>query len=386
MSPPTAPASSRRSGAARSSTSSPTPCAEHADQPAYSDKHDVAEGEAWRTFTWTDVRERGLDVAAGLIGLGAQVGDTVAIMATNRIEHYVADIGAVHAAATPMSIYNTLSQEQVAYVAGESTPVVAVLENADHLARWSRAIDEGCVKRVVLIDASAAPEGDDRFLSWDELLAAGAERRAAQPDELEAAARRARLRCAGDDPLHVRHHRQPQGRGAHPPQRPLRVGQHAGGRRPRRRAADGELPAARPHRRAGAGPLRPADDRHPRARDRRPGGAARRAGRGAPDGLLRRPARLGEDQDRHLGQARGRRQPRQRQDGAGRDGGGAGLGRGPGGRRHHDAGDRGGLPQGRRGDPRLPRSCCSGSTRSPGPAPRLHRCRSRSPASWPAWG
>ncbi len=159
--------------------------AEHADGPAYSDKHHVPDGESWRTFTWTDVRERGLDVAAGLIGLGAQVGDTIAIMATNRIEHYVADVGAVHAAATPMSIYNTLSQEQVAYVAGESTPVVAVLENADHLARWDRAIAEGYVKHVVLIDASAAPDGDDRFLSWDELLAAGAERRAAQPDELE---------------------------------------------------------------------------------------------------------------------------------------------------------------------------------------------------------
>ena len=112
----------------------------YADEPAYSDKHHVPEGESWRTLTWTDVRERGArrrrraDRASAL-----SVGDTVAIMATNRIEHYVADIGAVHAAATPMSIYNTLSQEQVAYVAGESTPVVAVLENADHLARWDRA-------------------------------------------------------------------------------------------------------------------------------------------------------------------------------------------------------------------------------------------------------
>ena len=44
--------------------------AAHADLPAYSDKHHVPEGESWRTYTWTDVRERGLDVAAGLIGLG----------------------------------------------------------------------------------------------------------------------------------------------------------------------------------------------------------------------------------------------------------------------------------------------------------------------------
>jgi long-chain acyl-CoA synthetase len=159
--------------------------AEHADGPAYSDRHDVPEGEGWRTFTWTDVRERSLDAAAGLIELGARVGDTIAIMATNRIEHYVVDIGAVHAAATPMSIYNTLSPEQVAYVAGESTPVVAVLEGADQLARWTRAIEEGHVQRIVLIDGSAAPEGDERFLSWDDLLAAGAARRAANPDELE---------------------------------------------------------------------------------------------------------------------------------------------------------------------------------------------------------
>ncbi len=41
---------------------------------------------------------------------------------------------------------------------------------------------------------------------------------------------------------------------------------------------------------------------------------------------------------------------------------------GAGGRRHDDPGDRGGLPQGRRGDPRASSSCCSGSTRSPGPA------------------
>lgn len=156
-----------------------------ADQPAYSDKHHVPEGETWRTYTWNDVRERGLDAAAGLIALGAQVGDTVAIMATNRIEHYIADIGGVHAALTPMSIYNTLSPEQVAYVAGESTPVVAMLEGADQLARWTRALDEGHTQKVVLFDADAIPAGDERFTSWDELIATGAARRAAEPGELE---------------------------------------------------------------------------------------------------------------------------------------------------------------------------------------------------------
>ena len=112
--------------------------AKHADQPAYSDRHHVAEG--WRTLTWTETREAALDVAAGLVDLGVAPGDTVAIMASNRIEHLVADMGAVHAAAVPMSIYNTLAPEQVAFVAGHSRPKVAVLENADHLARWQAAL------------------------------------------------------------------------------------------------------------------------------------------------------------------------------------------------------------------------------------------------------
>ena len=158
--------------------------------PAYSDKHEAPEGEAWRTLTWAEVRERGLDLAAALVERGVRTGDTVAIMSTNRTEHYLADIGAVHAAATPMSIYNTLSQEQVAFVAGEAQPVVAFLEGADQVARWERALAETpSVTTVVLMDVAAeAPAGDERFTTWAELLASGAAYRAEHAGELDARA------------------------------------------------------------------------------------------------------------------------------------------------------------------------------------------------------
>jgi long-chain acyl-CoA synthetase len=155
----------------------------YADQPAYSDKHGAAEGESWRTLTWTDTRAAVLDAAAGLIDLGVGVGDAVAIMATNRVEHFLADMAGVHAAAVPMSIYNTLSAEQVAFIAGESTPKVAVLENADHLARWSRAIEAADDLTVVMIEPQ--PEGQGAHLSWTELVERGRARRTAEPDELE---------------------------------------------------------------------------------------------------------------------------------------------------------------------------------------------------------
>jgi long-chain acyl-CoA synthetase len=150
------------------------------DNPAYSDKIGVDPAE-WRTLSWRELREQGLDLAAALVELGVQPGDRVAMMARNRIEHVLADIGAMHAGAVAMSIYNTLSPTQVAYVASHSTPAVVILETADHLARWSDALAAGSVTQVVVIDAEA-PAG---ALTWVELVAKGRAARAAHEAEVE---------------------------------------------------------------------------------------------------------------------------------------------------------------------------------------------------------
>ncbi len=136
--------------------------------------------DGWRTLTWRELRETALDLACAFVDLGVQPGDRVAIMASNRLEHLLADIGAMHAGAVAMSIYNTLSPSQVGYVAGHSEPAVAVLETADHVARWRQAVDEGSVRQVVVIDAEAA---DDDALTWDDLLARG--RRTREQHEAE---------------------------------------------------------------------------------------------------------------------------------------------------------------------------------------------------------
>jgi long-chain acyl-CoA synthetase len=152
------------------------------DAPAYSDKIGV-EGAGWRTLSWRELRETGLDLAAAFVDLGVHPGDRVAIMASNRLEHVLADVGAVHAGATPMSIYNTLSSHQVAYVAGHSEPAVVVLENADHVARWSQALAAGTTTQVVVIDPEAAPPG---ALTWQELLDRGRATREKHQAEVDA--------------------------------------------------------------------------------------------------------------------------------------------------------------------------------------------------------
>ncbi|WP_151083242.1 AMP-dependent synthetase/ligase [Nocardioides cynanchi] len=148
--------------------------ARYGEQPAYSDK---ADGRSeWRTLTWQQVYDEARDVAAALVDLGVEPGRTVAIMATNRIEHLVADMGAMLAGAVPMSIYNTLSPEQIAFIAGQSRPAVVFVETADHLDRWRTALtaDTG-VLAVVGIGPGTTEAGfdDDRLTTWDVVVERG---------------------------------------------------------------------------------------------------------------------------------------------------------------------------------------------------------------------
>ena len=149
--------------------------AEHAaangDAPAMSWKRDGA----WQTLSWRGYAERVAEVAMGLAGLGVAKGDFVAIMATNRPEHVLADQGAVHAGATPTSFYFSLAPEQIRYVAGHCEAKVAVLEDRDMLKRWQELREDlPALQHVVLLDGAEDAEGPG-VLGWDELVRRGRE-------------------------------------------------------------------------------------------------------------------------------------------------------------------------------------------------------------------
>jgi long-chain acyl-CoA synthetase len=149
--------------------------ASHGDAPAMSWKRDGA----WQTLSWRDYRERVAEVAMGLAGLGVGPDDFVAIMATNRPEHVLADQGAVHAGATPTSFYFTLAPEQIGYVAGHCEAKVAVLEDRDTLKRWQELRDDlPALQYLVLLDGAQDGDGPG-VLGWDELVGRGREALAA---------------------------------------------------------------------------------------------------------------------------------------------------------------------------------------------------------------
>src|SRR5690242_10749936 len=63
------------------------------------------EGEGFGCWTWREYASRAASAAAGLQQLGVKRQDRVILLTRNRPEFHVADMGALLAGATPVSIY-----------------------------------------------------------------------------------------------------------------------------------------------------------------------------------------------------------------------------------------------------------------------------------------
>ena len=134
---------------------------------AYPDKIALRTPDSSVTITWGAYAERVRNVAAGLANLGVKRGDTVAIMLTNRPEFHVVDTGALHAGATPFSIYNTLAPEQIAYLFSNAGNTVVVTEQA-FLPTLRAANVDGQIEHFVAVDGPA-----DGAITLEQLEASG---------------------------------------------------------------------------------------------------------------------------------------------------------------------------------------------------------------------
>ncbi len=84
-------------------------------------------GDAF-SITWGALRERVDALAGGLAKLGVQRGDSVALMLRNRPEFHLCDLAAMMLGATPFSIYNTYTSEQIRYVTADAGAKVLICE------------------------------------------------------------------------------------------------------------------------------------------------------------------------------------------------------------------------------------------------------------------
>jgi len=116
-------------------------------------------GAAWESVTWAQVDARVRPIAAGLVSLGIESQDRVAIASSTRFEWVSADLAVMLAGAATTAIYPTTSDSDVAYIVADSQSRIVFAENDAQIAklRANRPSLPDVVK-VVTFDGTA--DGD----------------------------------------------------------------------------------------------------------------------------------------------------------------------------------------------------------------------------------
>lgn len=104
-------------------------------------------------ITWRQYDERVRVIAAGLAALGIGHGDTVGIMLTNRPEFNLIDTAALHLGATPFSIYNTSSADQIKHLFTNADNKVVVTEQVFLAAVQGAGVP---LEHIIVVDGPAA--------------------------------------------------------------------------------------------------------------------------------------------------------------------------------------------------------------------------------------
>ncbi len=116
-------------------------------------------GEGWRSWTWTETATWVRSLAAGLLALGIQPQDRVAIASGTRLEWIHADLAVMLAGAATTTVYPSSKAEDVAFILSDSGSRIVIAEDEKQLSKLLEVRDQiPAVDKVVLIDGVS--EGD----------------------------------------------------------------------------------------------------------------------------------------------------------------------------------------------------------------------------------
>ena len=102
---------------------------------AYRRPVDTASGTTWQSMTWEETGREVEAVAAGLMALGIEPEQRVAIISSTRVEWALADFAILCAGAATTTVYPTTNPEDVAYILADSGTRIAFAEDDAQVAK-----------------------------------------------------------------------------------------------------------------------------------------------------------------------------------------------------------------------------------------------------------
>jgi len=152
--------------------------ARHGDATAIRHKRDGA----WHDVSYAELGETVSEIGRGLIDLGIEPGDRVAILCATRPDWTYADFGIAATGAVVVPIYPTNSPEECEWVAGNSGARAIVCEDATQVAKIDRVrANLPALETVIVIDPAGLD--DAGVLTLDAVRERGRARDAAELDE-----------------------------------------------------------------------------------------------------------------------------------------------------------------------------------------------------------
>lgn len=142
------------------------------DRPLYTLKKD---GE-FEYLTYTAVRDEIELIGMGLLSLGYETGDHVAILSENNPEWIMTDYACAHLGIVSVPVYPTLLPSQIAYILNDSQASLVFVSNhvhADQIRELKSRLP--ALQHVIVYENDAGNGGEDWLLPFSELLEQGRE-------------------------------------------------------------------------------------------------------------------------------------------------------------------------------------------------------------------
>ncbi|MEQ7125097.1 long-chain fatty acid--CoA ligase [Actinopolymorpha sp. B11F2] len=144
-------------------------------------------GDRWESATWQQTGDRVRRLAAGLIALGIEPEERVAIAAATSYEWILADFAIMCAGAATTTIYPTTTSSEVAYILGDSRSRIVFAENDEQVKKVREHRSKLSELTMIVTFAGSADEADD-VITLAELEERGKDYLAEHPTAIDEAA------------------------------------------------------------------------------------------------------------------------------------------------------------------------------------------------------
>ncbi len=138
-------------------------------------------GGKWESLTWLEFDEITNHIAHGLMAMGLEPGQSVAILSRSRLEWVLADIGIIKAGCCSVPIHANSLPEQIEHILTDSNSRAIFFESEKDS---SNVRCKACGEKVQNLIVMRGPAKSDDETSWQDLIAMGKAHKAEFPGSI----------------------------------------------------------------------------------------------------------------------------------------------------------------------------------------------------------